>query len=157
MLSSSHILTMTERLCSMWDIQNTDIRRIYQIKGLPDCSSPMTSNSIILNNFEPVGNNGVYQDLVNSSKPVHVLYCMAGHKISAGTIPSFIPQDRINLASSTKEGSETDVMRLTRSYFNDRTENKFTKNRLQITSACLLPMRRLMILGTQDGVIRVIV
>lgn len=81
------------------------MKKVYQLKGLPDCSAPMTANSIILNSFEQTNPGSFYQDLGISSKSMPVLYCLAGHKISAGLIPLQINQDRMNLATSSKEVS----------------------------------------------------
>lgn len=81
-----------------------EAKRLYQLKGLPDCSAPMTSNSLLINTFEQPGNTvGIYQDIGMPTKPVHVLYCMAGHKISAGQLPLNSNPDRINLANTNKE------------------------------------------------------
>lgn len=52
---------------------------------------------------------------------------------------------------------EGDEVRLTRSYFTDRTQTKIGKNRLQIASAVLLPLRRILLVGAQDGSIHVMV
>lgn len=53
--------------------------------------------------------------------------------------------------------ADSDELKLTPSYFNDRNNLKLTKNKLQIISATLLPLRRIMLLGTADGLVRVVV
>ena len=55
------------------------------------------------------------------------------------------------------EQADCEDLKLTPSYFNDRNNNKMTKQKLQIVSAALLPMRRIMLLGTADGLVRVVV
>jgi hypothetical protein len=72
----------------MWDISSGDIKKSFQFKNMPDTSSPLQNSTVILNTFEQTGSSvGVYQDLSMPSKPVHALYCMAGHKIAAGQVP----------------------------------------------------------------------
>ncbi len=99
-----NIISMTETKSFMWDISSAEVRKVYQLRGLPDCSAPMTSNSILLSSFEQPGNSSVYQDVGMPSNAVHVLYCMAGHKVSAGEIPVPTQQDRASWnASASKE------------------------------------------------------
>jgi hypothetical protein len=87
----------------MWDIQQAEVRRVYQLKGLPDCSAPMTANSILLTSFDQSGNSSVYQDVGMPSNAVHVMYCMAGHKISAGEITLPSQQERASWVGANKE------------------------------------------------------
>ena len=49
-----------------------------------------------------------------------------------------------------------DELRLSQSYFLDRKGAKIPKNKLQITSAVLLPLRRLLLVGTDDGLVRIV-
>ena len=98
-----NIISMTETKCFMWDIQQPEVRKVYQLKGLPDCSAAMTSNSILLNTFEQPGNSSVYQDVGMPSNAVHVMYCMAGHKISAGEISLPSQQERSHWGQASKE------------------------------------------------------
>jgi hypothetical protein len=41
-------------------------------------------------------------------------------------------------------------------YFVDRKGVKIARGKLHVTSAALLPLRKLLLLGTEDGLIRVI-
>ncbi len=41
-------------------------------------------------------------------------------------------------------------------YFSDRHGSKITKQRLQISSGALLPLRRLLLLGSSDGTVKVV-
>jgi hypothetical protein len=52
-------------------------------------------------------------------------------------------------------GDASDIF-LSKSHFNDSNHTKLTKQRMQVSSACMLPMRRIMVLGTSDGLIRVV-
>lgn len=47
-------------------------------------------------------------------------------------------------------------MKLSPFYLYDRNRVKITKHKLNITSAVLLPLRRLMLIGTDDGYIKVV-
>jgi hypothetical protein len=49
-----------------------------------------------------------------------------------------------------------DELRLSQSYFVDRKGVKLPKNKLQVTSALLLPLRRLLLVGTDDGLVRIV-
>jgi hypothetical protein len=49
-----------------------------------------------------------------------------------------------------------DELRLSQSYFVDRKGVKLPKNKLQVTSAVLLPLRRLLLVGTDDGLVRIV-
>ena len=49
-----------------------------------------------------------------------------------------------------------DELRLSQSYFVDRKGVKIPKNKLQVTSSVLLPLRRLLLVGTEDGLVRIV-
>ena len=51
---------------------------------------------------------------------------------------------------------EYDELRLSQSYFVDRKGVKIPKNKLQVTSSVLLPLRRLLLVGTDDGLVRIV-
>ena len=107
-MSPTHILSITERHAYLWDVHSTsEVRKVYQLKGLPDCSAPMTANSVILSSFEQSnpGSTLYHSEIGNPNQATPVLYCLAGHKISAGIIPLNLDRDRINLANSSKEVS----------------------------------------------------
>lgn len=51
---------------------------------------------------------------------------------------------------------DIEELRLAQTYFMDRNKSKLSRNKLQVTSAVLLQLRRLLLLGTEDGLIRVV-
>ena len=55
-----------------------------------------------------------------------------------------------------KQTDETEEIRLKKSYFTEKSGAVIPKQKLQIHSAVLLPLRQLMLLGAEDGLIRVI-
>ncbi len=57
---------------------------------------------------------------------------------------------------SIPQANEFEELKLSQSYFSDRKGAKLTRSKLQVTSAVLLPLRRLLLLGTEDGLVRVI-
>lgn len=52
--------------------------------------------------------------------------------------------------------NDGDEVKLDLAYFADRKNNKLTKQKLQVSSATLLPLRRLLLVGTEDGQVRVV-
>lgn len=174
-----HIISVTERNCFCWNLHEAEPKKVYQVKNLPDCSAVMNTNTVFMHTFEDPSIVQVSGDGGGGQSPVHVLYCLAGHKISAGELNikgggdnhhsnnnhnhNTSNNNSSNANSITHKrptggtrDSEPDV-RLTRSYFHDYNDNKLTKSRTQISSACLLPLRRIMLVGTSDGLIRVVV
>jgi len=49
-----------------------------------------------------------------------------------------------------------DELKLSQSYFVDRKGTKIPRNKLNVTSSVLLPLRRLLLVGTDDGLIRIV-
>lgn len=143
------ILTFSEKSSICWSLRHSEPVKLYSLKGLPECSTPINHNSILISSFEDPS-KGVSQnfnrDIGDSSRQVQVVYCLAGHKASAG---------RLTRVDCTEKASESEV-RLEKSSFHDSSMNKLGKSRLHICSAAMLPLRRLMLVGTNDGLIRTI-
>lgn len=51
---------------------------------------------------------------------------------------------------------ECEELKLSTNYFLDRKGNKLTRSKIQITSSVLLPLRRLLLVASEDGFVRVI-
>jgi hypothetical protein len=51
---------------------------------------------------------------------------------------------------------ESEELKLNQHYFHDREGAKLSRSKIQITSAVLLPLRRLLLLGTDEGLVRVV-
>jgi len=49
-----------------------------------------------------------------------------------------------------------DEIKLNQHYFFDRKGSKLARGKMQITSAALLPLRRLLLLGTDEGLVRIV-
>ena len=82
---------MSDKAAMVWECGHTQdgCKRLYSIKGLPDSSVGLSLNTVILQHFEHVydSNSSSNNQDMSSSKSVNVLYCLAGHKISAGKLP----------------------------------------------------------------------
>lgn len=46
--------------------------------------------------------------------------------------------------------------KLNQHYFFDRKGAKLSRSKMQVSSAVLLPLRRLLLLGTEEGLVRVV-
>jgi hypothetical protein len=98
---------VTERNCFCWNLQEYEPKRVYQVKGLPDCSAVMNSNSVFMQTFDdPNSTLSGYQDGGTSQRSVNILYCLAGHKISAGEVNTQGSRDQKSGSGSTKEVSD---------------------------------------------------
>ena len=95
-----------------------------------------------------------------NSKPQHVLYCISGHRMYVGRLPAFdlSTRDNVHLGPAAVAASsvELDELKLSQTYFADRKGQKLPKNKLQVSAATLLPLRRLLLIGTEDGLVRVV-
>lgn len=75
-----------------------EVKKVLNIKNMPDC--PFTSSTLMLPALEVRGSssmngmNGQEKGLGMPSKPQFVLYCIAGHKLYAGTLPSYDKHNR---------------------------------------------------------------
>jgi len=151
-----HIISVTERNAFCWNLGEDEPKKVYQVKGLPDCSAVMNANSIYMQTFDdPNSTVNSYQDVGSGQKKVNVLYCLAGHKICAGEVNTTGSRE-LRSTSGVKEAIDPPDIRLSKSFFNDIYHSKLTKQRMQISSACMLPLRRLLLLGTSDGLVRVV-
>jgi hypothetical protein len=76
-----------------------EVKKVLNIKNMPD--SAFSASTLMLPALEVRGSSGMNgmnmgQDkgLGGSSKPQYVLYCVAGHKLYAGTLPSYDKHNR---------------------------------------------------------------
>lgn len=76
-----------------------EVKKVLNIKNMPD--SLFTASTLMLPALEIRGSatvNGMNlsqeKGLGMPSKPQHVLYCIAGHKLYAGTLPSYDKHNR---------------------------------------------------------------
>ena len=83
-----------------------EVKKVLNIKNMPDTFfSPSTLMLPALENRGSTGSNGLNQDkgLGVPSKPQYVLYCISGHKLYAGTLPSYdkLNRDTIHMGNSS--------------------------------------------------------
>jgi hypothetical protein len=76
-----------------------EVKKVLNIRNMPD--SAFSASTLMLPALEVRGSSGMNgmnmgQDkgLGGSSKPQYVLYCVAGHKLYAGTLPSYDKHNR---------------------------------------------------------------
>jgi len=89
-----------------------------------------------------------------SSSPDRFIYYnnIINNDNMAGDTSAFMLNNSYNASTNTAE-----EIKLNFSYITDRTHNKVSKTKLHTTSMALLPLRKLLLLGTVDGSIRVII
>ena len=94
------------------------------------------------------------------------MYAFAGHKIYSTPIPVegcsderlySIENDNTIKYNSRREGEEPNEVKFTHQYLFDEKDNKLSKSKLNITSATMLPMRRMLLVGTEEGIIRTVI
>jgi hypothetical protein len=134
---------------SIWHLSGSNLVRLYNVEGLPQTNTGILSNNVFLHNYEEPGNFSYHhhQDHNLSIRYHNMMYCFAGHKQSIGRLPMIN-----NETNSFRRSISIDY-----SYFYDRFGVKIHKKDLHITSALLLPLRRIILLGTEDGSVRTIV
>lgn len=89
----------------------------------------MTANNVIMHNF------------VQHGRTARVLFAISGHKLAVHQVP---PESTLH------------EIKLERAYFVDRTGAKLRRSNLSANSVALLPLRKLMLVGSEDGLIRVL-
>eukprot|EP01035_Chromulina_nebulosa_P018034 gene18034-23676_t len=155
-LNDSQFLTVAERSASVWTSTDSEFKKVYNIKNMPESTTnPLLANTVILSTYESTpSQNNLYQhpDMRSSLSPIRVLYGIAGHKMYGSRIKT---TDDISHQMNNNNNDFEDI-RLVQTYFNDRNKQKIPKGKLNVTSAVFLPLRRLLLLGTDDGYIKVV-
>jgi len=62
----------------------------------------------------------------------------------------------LTLCIHRPQAGDIEELRLSQSYFLDRKGTKIPKSKLNVTSAVLLPLRKLLLVGTEDGLVRIV-
>lgn len=145
-------------------------RKVLTMKNMPDSGYNVTSNTSTLCTFDQPKDRAtrnsvalpqnIFEDNINNS--ISVFYCVNGNKIYTAKLPKFEPLSRdigLNLAPTRDrdngQSTDFDEIKLTKNNF---TENnvKISKSKMITTSMAIMPMRRLLVLGTDDGSVRLI-
>lgn len=156
---------MTNNLPTFYGLGETgNVRRNLSIRNMPD-STLLNTNTVMINGFEQIvginsnlslARGGTSDKVVGMpSKSKYMMYCIAGHKLYSSRLPTYESKGEAHRHSSMKE-VESDELRLNQTYFSDRKGSKLTRQKLQVTSSVLLPLRRLMLIGTDEGLVRVV-
>jgi hypothetical protein len=182
-LDEHHFLSIAERSAYVWSYSSSTPIKISSVKNLPESSStPLTPNTTIIAAFESshASNHSYLSPDLRLAQQQHVLYGIAGHKMYGCRIKNSFDTNSFAQTSfwsstgsplgvnqqqqerpcysmgSYREAIDLDEVKLTQSYFMDRHKNKISKPKLITTSAALLPLRRLLLLGGEDGAIHVV-
>ena len=145
---------------------------MFAVRGGSDVPGGLSMNTVLLHQFEQsyshsAGGGGMSTSSQEMSlaptKNTNMLYCISGHRISSGQLPDrsvgsatavqFAPAGGKYSRDSVDRGDE---FRLEQTYLTDRSGLKISKNRLHVASAALLPLRRLLMLGADDGTVKVV-
>lgn len=167
-LQGVQFMSITDKTGIVWECGEHALKKLYCIKGMPDSSAGLSLNTVLLEKYDNVGGTSAQDmhSMLNSNgnnagsslKCVNKLYCLSGHKMSMGTLPTYTKSSYqvFNSLRPNSNASVNDDLKLNQVYFTDRYGNKITKQRLHVTSSVMLPLRRLLLVGTDDGTIKVV-
>ena len=79
---------------------NFEMQKLFTIRNTPDGSIPLSSSTVMLHTFEQNTSSSTGMDIGIPSKPLNVLYCVCGHKMYAGRIPSVDTSLKSNMTMS---------------------------------------------------------
>jgi len=160
MLSRNQFLSVADKSSFAWEIcggaGGEVCRKLYSVRRASETPGGLSLNTVLLHSFEQNETSGP-----NSGKTSNMLYCLSGHKMSAGKLPDVktvaAGQGSRDSGKYSKDVIDRgDEFRLDQSWFSDRSGVKIGKSRLHVASAALLPLRRLLLLGADDGSIKVV-
>jgi hypothetical protein len=138
---------------------------------MPDSGYNLTANTSTLSIFDQPKDRAIrnsvavpqniFDDSVNNF--LSVFYIANANKIYTAKLPKLDNTKRdvgLNLASNSNrdhgQHAEMDELKLTKSNFTDINNVKISKSKLIASSMAIMPMRRLLVIGTEDGSVRVI-
>lgn len=94
-MKPGYFLTVSDKQSTVWEFLGGECNRVYNIKGMPDSSAGLSLNTVLVHNFEQLytgsgGNMGYHNQKMSlfPTKTIHAMYCLAGHKVSSGQLPS---------------------------------------------------------------------
>jgi hypothetical protein len=164
---SNRFISVSDKgAASIWDCKSGLLRKAANIKGIPDVAgASINPSNILFNSFEESSPfHYARQDTGSPNYSISVFNCFVGHKSSSGIISSgnSSPRDGINLLGAERAGSEAgegaiSEIKLNSAYFYDQFQNRLVRQKLQIASALLLPLRRILLLGTEEGSLKCVV
>ena len=141
--------------------------QLFEING---SAENITTSTSLIGLFDQQDSNSQSQSFIPGSyynKSDCRLYCFSGHKMYTSPIPVtarsrerssesyFLKSEKFSLESDTV--SDFEELKLTSHYVFDEANNKIKQPKMIISSAVLLPLRKLLLLGTEDGLIRSVV
>jgi hypothetical protein len=165
MLTRNQFLSVADKSSYVWEIAGGGapgdvLRKLYTVKRPSETPGGLSLNTVLLHQFEQNEPNSQQQ---TAGKVHNMLYCFSGHKMSAGRLPD-VKNSSGGQHQSSRESAKYskdvidrgDEYKLEQTWFTDRASAKISKSRLHVASAALLPLRRLLLLGADDGSIKVV-
>lgn len=132
-IGSKQLLTVSlDKSAVLWDLRGQhQPERLATVNGLPDAQGGMLPSTVLVDPHRLRGSGSATQD--------NVLFAFSGHKAAAGLLP--------------RPGAQPAVLQ--QSHFRDAEGQKVRKQALAISAAAMLPLRRLLVLGCEDGMLRI--
>ena len=166
-IGNNKLLSMTDKLAILWNFDNAQLKKIYEIKGPFD---GITASNCVLGTYDESTRYSSdarlsYATCHNMDSLDYIMYAFSGHKVYSAPIPVqgcsderlYSYENDTVKYNSGKEGEESNELKFTHQYLFDERNNKLSKSKLNITSAAMLPLRRMLIVGTEEGIIRTVV
>jgi len=114
----------------LWDLRGSAPIRVSAVRGLPDTPPGIHGGTVLMHDFR--------RGSSTSFRKQPLLFAFAGYKGCVAAMPADGNEDRAKPRSFvTSYGS------------------RFLKYRMSIQSAAVLPLRQLLLLGCEDGLVRV--
>ena len=165
-LGDGKVMSVSERSIIVWSFESSTLLKSYEIKSNVD---GLTSNSTILGAYDESYRRSdrrlSYVGAASKSGLDYVLYTFSGHKVLSTPIPTagcsderrFFKEGDVIKCHPTERGEDPSELKCSSQYVYDEKGNKLGKSKLSITSGAMLPLRRVLLLGTEDGLIRAII
>ena len=151
------IVSISERSgATVWNFDGSRLRLVNSVRGLPDAGGPLTANTVFAHDFEE-HNAFSYHHHEHASHRQRsnlVLYAFSGHK---HTIARVLSSQQSSGAKSRYDGATSMEMTLSPTHFRNRYDTKLNRKDIHVSASCLLPLRRILLLGDEDGTLKTVI
>jgi len=185
-VNSNTVLCVQEKAVTVWEFKRQNHhfgsdsqtqsfenipRKVLTLKNMPDSGYNLTANTSTLSIFDQPKDRAIRNSVAvpqnifddSANNLLSVFYIANANKIYTAKLPKLDTTKRdigLNLASNSNrdygQNADMDEIKLTKNNFTDINNVKISKSKLIASSMTILPMRRLLVIGTEDGSIRVI-
>ena len=165
-IGDTKLISVSEKSTIVWTFESSTLLKSYEIRGSME---GLTSNSTILGAYDEsyrrLDRRLSYVGATTKSSLDYALYTFCGHKVLSTPVPTIGCSDErryfkdgdVIKCQPTAHGEEPSELKYSSQYIFDDKGNKLSKSKLSITSGVMLPLRRLLLIGTEDGLIRAVV